>query len=74
MREDAQAQALLDQWQGQTVGVLALPDLTALAVCWGEKGDQVALFQEAALPGYQTFLGGPAGPWHPQSWGTTART
>ena len=35
---DAQAQALLDQWQGQTVGVLALPDLTALAVCWGKRG------------------------------------
>ena len=66
MREDAQAQALLDQWQGQTVGVLALPDLTALAVCWGEKGDQVALFQEAALPGYQTFLAGLLGPGIPK--------
>ena len=66
MREDAQAQALLDQWQGQTVGVLALPDLTALAVCWGEKGDQVALFQEAALPGYQAFLAGLLGPGIPK--------
>lgn len=66
VREDAQAQALLDQWQGQTVGVLALPDLTALAVCWGEKGDQVALFQEAALPGYQTFLAGLLGPGIPK--------
>ena len=48
------------------MGVLALPDLTALAVCWGEKGDQVALFQEAALPGYQTFLAGLLGPGIPK--------
>ncbi len=55
---DQRAQALLEQWQGQTVGVLALPDLTTLAVCWGEKGDQVALFRETALPGYRDFLSG----------------
>ena len=35
-------------------------------MCWGEKGDQVALFQEAALPGYQTFLAGLLGPGIPK--------
>ena len=34
----ARCRELLDQWQGQTVAVLALPDLSALAVAWGSTG------------------------------------
>ena len=56
--DGAQCQALLNAWQGQTVAVLALPDLSALAVCWGEAGEQAALFREADLPDYETFLAG----------------
>ncbi len=54
----ARCRELLDQWQGQRVAVLALPDLSALAVAWGEHGEQVALFREEDLPEYETFLAG----------------
>ena len=73
VREDAQAQALLDQWQGQTVGVLALPDLTALAVCWGRGGTRWPSSKRPPCRGTRPSwracwaLASP-------SWGTTART
>ena len=53
----ARAKELLDLWQGQTVALLALPDLSGLAVCWGEKGEQAALAFEQDLPDYDSFLG-----------------
>ena len=66
VREDAQAQALLDQWRGQTVGCWPCPTLTALAVCWGEKGDQVALPRGCPAGGYQVLLAGLLGPGIPK--------
>ena len=50
---------LLDQWKGNAVAVLALPDLSGLAVEWGrgEEG-QSALFFEDDLPEYDAFLRG----------------
>ena len=53
------AKELLDLWKGKTVAVLTLPDLSGLAVEWGE-GDQgrSALVFEKDLPDYDAFLRG----------------
>ena len=48
-------QALLETWQGQTVAVLALPDLSALGVC---QGEEVFLFRREMTEGYDDFLRG----------------
>ena len=48
-------QALLDQWQGQTVAVLALADLSVLAVC---RGEEVFLFRREGTEDYDAFLRG----------------
>ena len=48
-------QALLDQWQGQTVAVLALADLSVLAVC---RGEAVFLFRREGTEDYDAFLRG----------------
>ena len=57
--EDARAEELLARWDGNTVAVLALPDLSALAAQWEEEGEsRTALFLEKELPGYDAFLRG----------------
>ena len=55
--DPARAQELLALWKGTPVAVLALPDLSALAVEWGggETG-RSALFFEADFPAYRDFL------------------
>lgn len=60
--DEARGKELLDLWKGQTVSVLALPDLSAAAVCWGEDGENAALLREADLPGYEMILAGLLGP------------
>ena len=52
----ARWQELIAQWQGQCVPVLALPELAALAVCWGENGSQAAIFRESETEDYPGFL------------------
>ena len=52
----ARWQELVAQWQGTTVSVLALPELAALSVCWGEDRAQAALFREAETEDYSGFL------------------
>ncbi len=47
---------LLDLWKDQTVSLLTLPDLSALAVCWGENGENAALVRERDLPNYWDFV------------------
>ena len=56
--DNPRCQELLAQWQGKQVAVLALPDLSALAVAWGEHGEQAALFLEDDLTEYTAFLAG----------------
>ena len=48
---------LLALWKGRPVAVLALPDLSALAVAWreGERSRSALFFQES-FPGYGRFL------------------
>ena len=51
------AEELLALWKGRPVAVLALPDLSALAVEWGEgETGRSALFFENAFPDYDAFL------------------
>ena len=52
----ARWQELVAQWQGTTVSVLALPELAALSVCWGEDRAQAAIFREAETEDYSGFL------------------
>ena len=52
----ARWQELAARWQGKTVSVLALPELSALAVCWGEDWTQAALFREKETEDYSGFL------------------
>ena len=52
----ARWQELVAQWQGTTVSVLALPELAALSVCWGEDRAQTAIFREAETEDYSGFL------------------
>ena len=57
--DDARARELLASWKGKPVSVLALPDLSAVAVAWGEGEEgRSALFLERELPGYDAFLRG----------------
>ena len=53
--QQARWQALLETWQGQTVAVLALADLSALGVC---RGEEVFLFRREMTEGYDDFLRG----------------
>lgn len=53
VREQSRWQALTDQWQGQTVAVLALPDLSVVAVC---RGEDVFLFRREETENYDGFL------------------
>ena len=52
----ARWQELVAQWQGTMVSVLALPELAALSVCWGEDRAQSAIFREAETEDYSGFL------------------
>lgn len=52
----ARWQELITQWQGQRVPVLALPELAALAVCWGEGESRAAIFRESETEDYPGFL------------------
>ena len=54
--EAARVRELLDLWQGQTVSLLTLPDLSGLAVCWGESGEKAGLFFRDKTQGYEDFL------------------
>ena len=54
--EEARVKELLDLWQGQTVSLLTLPDLSGLAVCWGENGENAGLFFQDKTPGYEDVL------------------
>ena len=57
--EDARAKELLDLWKGKTVAVLTLPDLSGLAVEWGDGDNgRSALVFEKDLPDYDAFLRG----------------
>ena len=54
--EPERALALLAQWEGADhVSILALPELSAVAVCWEE---QMALLFGDKLPNYRTILQG----------------
>ena len=67
VREDAQAQALLDQWQGQTVGGAgpARPHRPG-SVLGGEGGPGGPSSKRPPCRGYQTFLAGLLGPGIPK--------
>ena len=54
--EEARVKELLDLWQGQTVSLLTLPDLSGLAVCWGENGENAGLFFQDKTSGYEDVL------------------
>ena len=61
--ETARWQALLTAWQGQTVAVLALPDLSAVAV---SRGEDVFLFRRGETQDYDAFLRGLLAPGIPK--------
>ena len=55
--DQARARELLALWKGKQVSVLALPDLSGLAVEWGEgENGRSALVFEKDLPDYNGFL------------------
>ena len=57
--DDARTRELLALWKGKTVSVLALPELSAVAVEWGEGAEgRSALFFRQDLPGYDELLRG----------------
>jgi len=57
--DPARAKELLDLWKGRTVALLALPDLSGLAVEWGQEDTgRSALVFEKDLPEYNDFLRG----------------
>lgn len=52
------AEELLQEWQGRTVALLALPDLSVLSVCWGETWEQVAVISEQTLSNFSEIRTG----------------
>ena len=63
VRETARWQELLAAWQGQTVAVLALADLSTVAV---SRGEDVFLFRQGETQDYDAFLRGLLAPGIPK--------